>query len=165
MEICLKLNPDIEKIGNIPFLIVYHGRSDVDENMMGIKLSLLPALYNIKDRKIIGGISLLNADKSIPVQLCTDSFFNECYSPDHTVFEFNNRGVFEGDLAELEESYLDDLKSITVRDNDNNYREAIISYDVLENNVIITIPVYMNDDVDVKSYVENKLKDIKELFN
>ena len=48
---------------------------------------------------------------------------------------------------------------------DGYFKSASFGYDVIEDFVLISLPVYMNDDTDVKSYVEEKLKDIEELYD
>ena len=164
-ELLLKVNPVVGNIGYIPFIILYHGRSDVDENMTGIKLSILPAMYSVKERKIIGGTSLLNSDKSVPAKLNDESFYNLCYSPETSIYIFNNRGIFDGELGECGVNLENPITVEESEENDGFYQSASLSFDVIGDDIIITLPVYMSDDTDVKSYVEEKLKDIEELYD
>ena len=164
MEMFCSINDLDNKIENIPFIIVYHGRSDVNECLAGIKLGILPALYNIKERKIYGGTSLLNSDNSIPFELNNIEFFNACYGKDKMVFVLNYRAIFDGEFNNREAS--DEKLNIMIM-NDDEYKvrenESFINYDIIDKNVYVSLPIYSYDEESVEAKIQ-RMYDAKKLL-
>ncbi len=86
----------------IPFAILYHGRTASDYNTLGLYLDLLPALYNIENHTVLGGLDLIGASYQRYWMLNQYSSFYRYYE-DRILPIVNTRLIFD---------HLDDMGSI-----------------------------------------------------
>ena len=164
LDLCYKSNPLFESLEYIPLLMVFHGRADADDNMTGIKLSVLPALYSIADKKISGGTLLLNSNNTVPSKILDEDFINRCYSSDNTVISYNNRAIFDGESHNDPDIEKNEVTIISEIAQDKLMREVDITCDVIDNTVFVGFPVYYDDAESAKSYIEKVINDTNGLF-
>jgi hypothetical protein len=49
-------------VTEIPFWLLYHGRTEADHKSLGLFLDCFPAIYHVLDGKIIGGLDFIKAN-------------------------------------------------------------------------------------------------------
>ncbi|NLE04533.1 MAG: hypothetical protein GX638_07010, partial [Crenarchaeota archaeon] len=159
MLILSSVNENLNCLENIPFELIYHGRFDYNDNMLGVKLLMLPSIYQKNQNVIIGGIEYLNDYDKVPDFLLEDRFNSSCYTKEGFDLTLNLRMAFG---AEIESSNLVFQEKIDIIEGD----EAILSCDYLDGWMNLCLPVFIHSDRDkneiINKITENKI--VKNLF-
>ena len=152
MKFYRRANPIVDELEYIPFAILYHGRPDVNDDQLGLKLVYLPCLLSVSDNKIIGGLDLISNDGTVPYELY-DMKLDDYYSGDNFFIEMNYHGFFEGEINN-QPIYSRDKTFVT----ETNQILKEIECNDSKNNIYISMPMYENN-------TDEAQKKADEIFN
>lgn len=120
-----------DKIKKIPFMYYYHGRTQENQNEMGMYLKILPAIYDVQTCKISGGMDLIDSDFESMHKY--DDILYENYNVLRVV---NVRTLFEDNFEmDVYKKTIDNLSS-------GNY----VTADINNNRLFVSLPKYRDDN-------------------
>ena len=154
LNIFSSINPLLAKIDYIPIMLTYHGNSAENNPVMGMKLTALPAVYDVRNSRMLGGLELADPEHGTIPSNINDAFYEKCALSGMKSIVFNFRGIFENEFGN------DDVQIEEGTDIREDSKMFIIC-DVYNQGMVIYMPVL----ADTYEEAEERSKEITQLIN
>ncbi|WP_197237926.1 non-ribosomal peptide synthetase, partial [Lysinibacillus sphaericus] len=104
MRLFIEMNPMFAEKEVLPFSLLHHGRTQVDDILMGVHLDLIPGLYEVENNQIIGGLEFIKGDNGGSGPVFDEELYDLTMNKKNAFLVLNYQSIFDAGEYEMSDS-------------------------------------------------------------
>lgn len=148
-ELIIEVNPLLQDLNYLPVGILYHGRKNLSDKMLGMKIVVLPAVYSTNKKEIIGGLRMLEAGKEVPSILYDYDVYTKIKESNSFNFVINYHGLYSEEYSGDVDRHSDVIKIFDIE------KSCLDCFTFGDSIIKVELPVIDSDIENVKLKVDD----------